>query len=228
MTDTLFFSSSESALGNNLWIVKFDLFALVQEANAIIARECKRVVSNDKFLFKPHQLPVIRLKKNSFEHWISFFIILQSFCNFIEFSLFVLLQCDSLNQGGMSVHSFGRYMLATLDVTKWSGCRKWILFPEQLQLNDDICSEAILRGLWALIRIKGEMTWSMNDSWQKRQDWIAAQILIVFHDRIWSSLLLHSHSHLSKINSQDSLAQLYSLYGDKFWVLYSNRHSRKN
>lgn len=86
---------------------------------------------------------------------------------------------------------------------------------------------AILRGLWALIIMKGEMTWSMNDSWQKRQDWITAQILIVFHDRIWSPVLLDSHSPLNKINSQGSLAQLYSLHGNNFKALYSNRHNGK-
>ena len=36
-------------------ILKFHLFALVQEANAIFTTECKRVVTNDEFIFKPHQ-----------------------------------------------------------------------------------------------------------------------------------------------------------------------------
>ena len=152
-------------------------------------------------------------------------MILPSLCNFIEFSLFVLLQCDSSNQRW--VYSVGRYLLATLDDIKWSRCGKCILSPERLQLNDYICSEDYLERIVSLIRIKGEMTWSMNDSWLKRQDWIAAQILIVFHLRIWSSLLLDSHSPLSKFNSQGSLEQLYSLYGNNFWVLYSNRHRQK-
>ncbi|KAL6082996.1 hypothetical protein STEG23_028248 [Scotinomys teguina] len=58
----------ESALGNNLCIGKFELFALVREANTIFATEYKHVVTNYGFIFKPHKLLIIGLEKSMFEY----------------------------------------------------------------------------------------------------------------------------------------------------------------
>lgn len=138
---------------------------------------------------------------------------------------FVSLQCNSLNQGRVytmlegNVGHFRRYQMIRVWKMDSISCEtpvEWLQLFRGLSWED--CE------LWLKIRGKWHDPWMISD--RRDNGWITAQILMTFHERIWQSLLFGSHSPISKINSQDSLAQLCLLHGNNLSVLYSNRHNR--